>query len=140
MNMKPNAILTVLSLLSTVLFSIHVTDDIVRGMSEGGRENIIVVLIMVVLLYGTLMLGERRLGQVIMLLGGLAAASMPILHQKSASHSGHVASSPGGFLFIWTVLAISTTGTLSAILAAHRLLSKDAEGTMIGVANESPHR
>src|SRR5947207_2774816 len=106
--MKPNIILTVTSLLSTLLFSIHVTDDIIRGMSEGGRENIIVILIMVVYLCGTLILAERRLGQVIMLLGGLAAAAMPILHIRGASHGGHIAQSSGGFFFIWTVLALGT--------------------------------
>ena len=130
MKMRHDVILTITSLLSVVLFSIHVTDDIIRGMSEGGaRENVIVILIMVVYLCGTLMVGERRLGQIIMLLGGLASASMPILHSRGASHSGHIAQSSGGFLFIWTVLALGTTGAFSAILAAQRMF-----------ANEDPDR
>lgn len=140
--MKPNVILTVTSLLTTILFSIHVTDDIIRGMSEGGaRENTIIVLIMLVYLYGILMLAERRLGQVIILLGGLAAATMPLLHARSASHGGHVAQSPGGFLFIWTVLALGVTGAFSAILAARELLSRQSkDGKMTAVAHESPDR
>ena len=137
--MKANAILTVTSLLTTLLFSIHVTDDIIRGMSQGGSENITVILIMVVYLCGILMLAERRLGQVIMLLGGLAAATTPILHMRGASHAGPIAQSSGGFLFIWTVLAIGTTGAFSAILAVHQLF-KGADAKMIAVENESPDR
>ena len=131
MNMKPNAILTVTSLLTVALFSIHVTDDIIRGMSQGGaRENVILVLIMVVYLCGTLIVGERRLGQVIMLLGGLASAAMPLLHGRSTSHSGSVAQASGGFLFIWTVLTMGATGAFSAILAVLRMIA----------GNESPDR
>lgn len=125
--MKHNVTLIVTSLLSTLLFSIHVTDDIIRGMSQGGRENIIVVLIMVVYLCGTLMLADRRLGQVIMLLGGLAAASMPILHMRGATHGSQIARSSGGFLFIWTVLAMGAIGIVSAILAALELWSPRRE-------------
>jgi len=130
--MKHNVTLTVTSLLSVVLFSIHVTDDIVRGISEGGRENAIIILIMLVYLCGTLILAERRLGQVIMLLGGLASAAMPFIHVRSASHSGHVAQSSGGFLFIWTVLAMGATGSFSAVLAAL--------GLRMIARNESPDR
>ncbi|HSP15477.1 MAG TPA: hypothetical protein VLV78_12060 [Thermoanaerobaculia bacterium] len=119
--MKQNTILVIASLLSTLLFSIHVTDDIIRGMSAGGSENIIVILIMVVFLGGTLLLADRPLGRVIMLLGGLAAASMPILHMRGASYAGQIAKSSGGFLFIWTVLALGTTGTFSVILSLNGL-------------------
>jgi len=126
--LKNNVILTVMSLLTILLFSIHVTDDIIRGMSQGGRENMIVVLIMVVYLCGTLMLADRRSGQIIMLLGGLAAAAMPILHSRGASHGSRIANSSGGFLFVWTVLAIGATGAFSAILAARALRTPRRRG------------
>ena len=126
--LKNNVTLIVMSLLTTLLFSIHVTDDIIRGMSQGGRENMIVVLIMVVYLCGTLMLAGGRSGLIIMLLGGLAAASMPILHSRGASHGSRIAESSGGFLFIWTVLAIGATGAFSAILAARELWSTRRRG------------
>jgi hypothetical protein len=83
--MKPNVMLTVTSLLSILLFSIHVADDIVRGMEPGTATNLGAVPILVVWLYGTLVLGERRLGRVIMLLGALLAAAVPVLHMRGVA-------------------------------------------------------
>src|SRR5215467_11470669 len=77
--MKPNAVLVVTSLLSILLLTLHVTDNIVRGISKAEPANI-ALLVLTVLLYGTLVLAERRSGHVIMLLVGLFAAAMPVLH------------------------------------------------------------
>lgn len=115
--MKQNTILVITSLLSTLLLSIHVTDDIVRGFDQWGRQSLIGVLILVVLLYGALVLAERRTGLVIMLIGGLGAAGMPVIH----GGAGRVAKSSGGFLFIWTLFALGALGTVSVILAAREL-------------------
>ena len=79
--MKPNALLTIASLLSILLMTLHVTDDIVRGLSPAAAENVGGVAIFVVWLFGTLALPERRSGYVIMLLGGLFAAAMPVLQR-----------------------------------------------------------
>ncbi|HEX4495667.1 MAG TPA: hypothetical protein VIE43_08375, partial [Thermoanaerobaculia bacterium] len=69
--MRHNVILTITSLLSIFLMSFHLADDVVRGMEPGGFLNLIVVLVLVVWLYGTLALAERRSGYVILLLGSL---------------------------------------------------------------------
>ena len=121
--MKHNVMLTVTSILSILLFSIHVTDDIVRGMGGGGLENLIGVLILVVWLYGTLVLAERRSGRVIVLLGSLLAAAVPVLHMRGAGVGGEFAKSSGAFLFIWTLYALGVTGTFSFILSVRGLLS-----------------
>ena len=55
--MKENAILVVTSLLSILLLTLHITDDIVRGESKGRPSNT-ARLVLAVLLYGTLVLGE----------------------------------------------------------------------------------
>jgi hypothetical protein len=60
--MKQNILLIVMSLLSILLLSIHVTLDIVRGVDQWGPPSLVGVLILVVLLYGTLVLAERRSG------------------------------------------------------------------------------
>src|SRR6516164_6820120 len=65
--MKPTAILTTTSLLSILLLTLHITDDIVRGISQAESSNT-ALLVLVVFLYGTLALAERRSGYVIMLL------------------------------------------------------------------------
>ena len=129
--MKPNVILTVTSLLAILLSSIHVTHDIIRGTDSWGRQSLVGVLILVVWLYGTLVLAERRSGLVIMLVGGLLAAAMPVIHSRV-----NLAKS-GAFLFIWTLFALGATGSLSVILAARGLR---ASGRMTTVENESPDR
>ena len=55
--MKRNAILIVTSLLSILLLTLHITDDIVRGISKAESSNT-ALLVLVVLLYGTLVLPE----------------------------------------------------------------------------------
>jgi hypothetical protein len=121
--MKPNALLTIMSLLSIVLTTFHITDDYVRGLSRPGPDNLIAIAIFAVWLFGTLVLSERRSGYIIMLLGGVLAAAMPVLHMRGARYAEIVKSS-GGFFFVWTLLVVGATGTLAAILAARALWSQ----------------
>ena len=94
--MKENVMLTIASLLSILLLTLHITDDIVRGISKAEPSNIALA-VLVVLLYGTLVLAERRSGYVIMLFVGLLAAAMPVMHMRGA-HYGEIARS-GRLLF-----------------------------------------
>ena len=123
--MKPNVSLIIASLLSILLFSLHLADDIDRGMSPGGLLNLVGVVICVVWLYGTLVLIERRSGYVIMLLGSLLSLGVPVIHMKGkgvgvTSSIGH---SSGHFFFVWTLIAIGVTGLFSVILSASGLWS-----------------
>lgn len=129
--MKRSVLLIVMSLLSILLFSLHVTDDIVRGIDSWGPRSLFGVLILVVWLYATLLWPERRAGLVIMLIGGLVSAAMPVIHMR-----GSFAKSSGAFLFIWTLFALGTTGALSVILAARGL----RDGKMTAAENENPDR
>ena len=117
--MKPHAVLVVTSLLSILLLTLHVTDDIVRGISKAEPSNT-ALLVLVVLIYGTLMLAERRSGQVIMLLVGLFAAGMPVIHMRGA-HYPEIARSAGGFFFVWTLWALGGIGGFTFTLAAREL-------------------
>ena len=119
--MKENTILVVASLLAILLLTLHITDDIVRGISKAEPANI-ALLVLVVLLYGTLVLGERRSGHVIMLLVGVFAAAMPVIHMRGA-HYGEIAKSAGGFFFVWTLWALGGLGGLTFILSARGLWS-----------------
>ena len=114
--MKPNAMLVVTSLLSLLLLTLHVTDDIVRGISKAEPSNI-ALLVLTVFLYGTLVLAERRSGHVIMLLVGLFAAAMPAMHMRGV-HYGEIAKSTGGFFFVWTLWALGGLGGVTFILSA----------------------
>jgi len=90
--MKQHAILVVTSLISILLLTLHITDDIVRGISKAEPSNT-ALLVLVVLLYGTLVLAEHRSGHVIMLFVGLFAAGMPVIHMRGA-HYGEMPSPP----------------------------------------------
>src|SRR5215831_4874839 len=111
--MKHTTILTVASLLSILLLTLHITDDIVRGISKAESSNT-ALLVLAILLYGTLVLPERRSGHVIMLLIGLFAAAMPVLHMRGA-HYPDIARSAGGFFFVWTLWALGGLGGLTVV-------------------------
>jgi biotin transporter BioY len=113
--------LTIASLLSILLLTLHITDDIVRGISQAEPSNIALA-VLVVLLYGTLVLAERRSGYAIMLLVGLFAAATPVMHMRGA-HYGEIARSAGGFFFVWTLWALGGLGGLTFVLSARGLWS-----------------
>ena len=119
--MKRNVILVIASLLSILLMTFHLTDDIVRGMEPGTLFDLIPVPILAVWLYGTLALPERRSGYVIVLVGSLLGLIIPVVHMKGAGVGGPIARSPGSFFFIWTLYALSVTSLFSVILAARGL-------------------
>jgi biotin transporter BioY len=123
-SMKQNVILTVTSLLSILLLTLHISDDIVRGISKAEPANTALI-VLVVLLYGTLVLGERRSGHVIMLFVGLFAAGMPVIHMRGA-HYAEIAKSAGGFFFVWTLWALGGLGGFTFMLAARGLWSLQA--------------
>src|SRR6201998_1639449 len=119
--MKHNTMLTVASLLSILFLTLHITDDIVRGISKAKSSNT-ALLILAVLLYGTLVLPARRWGHVITLLIGWFAAAMPVIHMRGA-HYGEIAKSPGGFFFVWTLWALGGLGGFPFVLSARGLWS-----------------
>ena len=122
--MKNNVMLTVASLLSILFMTFHLTDDIVRGMEKGGASNLLVVPILVVWLYGTLVLAERRSGYVIILLGSLLGLAIPVIHMMGNGVGGNIAQSSGAFFFIWTIIALGVTALFSVILSARGLRSR----------------
>ena len=117
--MKPAVLLPIASLLSILLLTLHITDDIVRGISKAESSNIALV-VLVLLLYGTLILAERRSGHVIMLVVGVFAALMPVMHMRGA-HYPDIAKSHGGFFFVWTLWALGGLGGLTILLAMQGL-------------------
>ena len=118
--MKPNT-LTVATLLTIILLPFHIGGDIAFGFDKGGSGlAFIVVPILLVVACGALLLAERRSGHIIMLLGGLAALGMPIIHRNNG-FTATVAKSPGGLFFMWTLMALGVTGGLAIILSVRGL-------------------
>jgi len=126
--MKHSVMLIRASLLTTLLLSFHLTDDVLRegGLAVKGAWNLIAVLILFVLLYGTLVLAERRSGYIIMLIGGLFGVGMPVIHMVLARTvvANEVARAKGDYFFVWTLLALGVTGLVSFVLSARGLWSR----------------
>ncbi len=122
--MKQSAILTAASLLTILFITLHLTGDILFQFSPAGLLNLFAVFVLVVQLYGTLVLGGRRAGYIIILLGSVLGMVIPVLHMKGTHGviGGDIGISNQAFLFVWTILALSITSTFSVILSASALL------------------
>ena len=117
--MNNTRLLQITALLSLLLLTLHVSDDIARGISKAESSNIALV-VLVILVYGTLVLADARWGHVIMLVVGLFAASIPVMHMRG-THYPDIAASPGGFFFVWTLWALGALGGVTMILALQGL-------------------
>jgi len=125
--MKQNVTLTVASLLSVLFMTLHLADDIVRGMEPGNLADLITLPILAVQLYGTLVLAGKRSGYVILLLVSLLELVVPAVHMKVAGVGAVIAQSAGAFFFIWTLLALGVTALFSVILSARGLWRTTAQ-------------
>ena len=126
--MKHNLMLTITSLLTILLMTLHLTSDTIHarvGTPEAGGSTLVGVPVLVIWLYGTLMLAERRSGYIIMLVGSLLGLGMPVLHVMAAGgiFHGQIAKSSPAFLFVWTLHALGVTARFSLILSARGLWS-----------------
>jgi hypothetical protein len=123
--MKDKAALTTTSLLSVLLFAFHWADEVSRGMEAGTLSALGGVVILVVWLSGTLVLGDRRSGYIITLVGGILGLGVLVLHMSGRGMvGGRIATnSSGAFFWVLTLIALGVTSTVSAILAARGLWS-----------------
>lgn len=123
--MKHNLILTITSLLSILLLTFHLADDIVRGFEKGGVDNLIAVPIVVVWLCGTLVLADRRSGHIIILLLSLLGMAVPVIHMmgKGVGIHSRIGNTSGALFFVWTLIAIGVTSLFSVILSLRGLWS-----------------
>lgn len=123
--MNQSAMLTTASLLSILFMTLHLTGDILFQMSGAGLVNLFAVFVLVVQLYGTLVLGGRRAGYIIIFLGSVLGLVVTVIHMKGTRGliSGDIGNSSQAFLFVWTLLALGITSTFSVILSASALLS-----------------
>jgi hypothetical protein len=123
--MKRNLVLPVTSLLSILLASFHLVDDIVYGSEKGVALNLLMVAILAVWLYGTLMLSEGRLGHIIMLIGSLLGLTVFWTHLSGTGGLAgiEIGKLSGAFFFVWTLFALAVVSLLSLALSAQGLWS-----------------
>lgn len=102
--------MTITSLLSILLATLHLADDIVRGFEPGGFKNVSGIMIMS--------------GYVIMLLGSLLGTVMPLARMRGAELvGGRIANSSGQFFWVWTMMSLGVTSMFSLALSAGALWS-----------------
>jgi hypothetical protein len=124
--MKRNLPLTVTSLLSILFLSFHLTDDALRprvsGTWESGPGNIIAVVVLFVFLFGTVTLAGRRSGYIIMLIGSLFAAAMPVLHLRAGVDWS---TRDRAWFFLWTMIVLGVLGLFGFVLSAVGLWKRE---------------
>ncbi len=118
--MKPNDLLSVTSLLSVLLLTLHIAQDVVFGLDPAGLHHLFGVAILVVIACGAVLLRERPSGKVIMLLGGVMAVAMLPLHMRNGLRPEFLEKS-GALLFVWILYLLGVTGGLAVILAVRAL-------------------
>src|SRR5947209_1921789 len=123
--MRQNLLLTIVSLLSILFGTFHLAGDIVYGYEPGTVVNLMFVPIVVVWLYGTLVLAERRSGYIIILLGSLLSLVIPVVHMqgKGVGVASRMVNTSGHFFFVWTLLSLGVTGLFGVILSVRGLWS-----------------
>lgn len=136
--MKQTAVLVISSLLTMLLGTFHITDDIIRGFAPGGLSNVFVILAVTIWLYATLQIAARRSGHVIILAMSLLASGIPAIHM--AGKRGITAGIPlsnGAFFFAWTLIALGVTAVFSVVLSVRALWS--LQRSRIAVPKEAHH-
>jgi hypothetical protein len=122
--MKRELTLTITSLLSILLFSLHWADEVARGLEPGTVQGVGGLLILAVWLSATLVFPERRLGLIIILIGSILASGVPILHMQGRGlvlgRYGYT-NANAMFFWVWTNIALGTSGLLSLVLSVRAL-------------------
>ena len=139
--MKQSAMSTIASLLSILLVTFHLADDISRGLDNGGVSTLTIVPILVVWLYATLVFVERRAGYVINLVLSLLALAIPVIHMSGngVGAGSRIASSNGAFFFVWTLIALGVMALFSLILSVRGLWGLRGDDAAVVRRNSDLH-
>src|SRR5690349_17743984 len=120
--MKPSGLLTGTTLINALFLTLHVADDIARGIDTIGLHSLTAMLVLGLWLYGTLVLSGRLWGYILQLLLALLGLGVVIIHLRG-THMSQIALSSGGVVFVWVLFVIGTTSFMSMLLCVHGLLS-----------------
>ena len=119
--MKADKGVMVMALIIVALLTFHLSQDVVYGYEPSGLSNLIAVPFVAVWLYATLALAGRRAGYLLLLFGSFFAAIVPVIHMSGRGVRAEVVTSSGGLFFIWALIAIATSASVSCLLSVHGL-------------------
>jgi hypothetical protein len=131
--MKPAVLLTGTTLITALFLTLHVADDIARGIDTIGLHSLIAMFVLGLWLYGTLVLRGRRSGYILQLLLAILGLGVVVIHLKG-THMSQIAVSSGGVVFVWTLFVIGTTSFMSMLLCVHGLLTLRKSGARSAAA------
>src|SRR5438046_9805215 len=98
--MKQHALLSITSIVSVLLLSLHISQDIVFGFDRAGLNHLVGVAILLLVVGGAVLLRARPSGKVIRLLSGVMAVGMLPLHIRNGWRRGVLGKS-GAVLLGW---------------------------------------
>lgn len=122
--MNERITLTITSLISFLLFTLHWSDEISRGLEPGTLAGAwIGVVILVVWLSAILALGEGRARYAILLFFSIAGLGVLLLHMSAAGLVGGKIGASGKWVFfwVWTNLAMGAVSAVCGILCVRGL-------------------
>ncbi len=121
--MKRSLVLQITSLLSILLASLHLVDDIVYGSERGVASALIMAAVLAVWLYGTLVVPERLAGAIIMLLGSLLGLTVFFVHLTGTGGllGIQIAKLSGAYFFVWTLLALAVVSLVSLAVSVQSI-------------------
>jgi len=120
--MKTSVLLPITSLLTIVLLTFHLADDVVLGKDVLDIVRLCIYLpILAGWLCGTLLLVGRRSGYVVGILGALLGLTVVAIHASGANGIR------GDFFHVWLLIAIGGASLFALILAVLGLIgSRDS--------------
>ena len=120
--MKHNAVLVVSSLLSILLLTLHITDDIVRGISKAEPSNSALLRPHGRSWHGRSCSANGDRDTSSCSSSGCSRQALPVIHMRG-THCGEIAKSTGGFFFVWTLWHSAGWGSHPHPLGARTLES-----------------
>jgi hypothetical protein len=118
---KPDNAVIVVALIIITLLTLHLSEDIVYGYEPSRLSTLIAVPFVAAWLYATLALAGRRLGYLLLLFGSFFAAIVPVVHMSGRGVRAEVVTSSGGLFFMWALIAIAMSASVSCLLSIHGL-------------------
>ena len=116
--------MTIASVLSALLFVMHWSDEISRGLESGTLQSAGGIAILVFWLSGPLVLGDRRSGYIVTLIGGILGLGILLLHMSGHGLvGGRIANTSGQFFWVWTAITMGVSSAIAGILAVRGLWS-----------------
>ena len=120
--MKQKDLLTVLSVLAIVLVAMHIADDYVHGFDRRVVDNPYGMLILMAWSSGVLLLRDHQIGRVVILVGGLVALVVPLVHLNGRAYGDEFLKTDGALRFIWTLYMLGPIGAVVLIGAIREIV------------------